>query len=200
MNSFFLDYNVVSNKPVQQVVHKIGLCQNRCFGLNWAFLLRREPGTSVCVKEHRSLSCFALTQPLLPAWPMCQEFVTSSVQNNSHSQSCFAPHSGVWVMLSTAQDPSAPYQLCAERHKGVGAVTAWHGDTTQLWQPHGPRSRDYENVSLGCQQGFALAMEADPHPKTQNDGQKPARGAHAKALCYLPKQEIRGIVGLHRGF
>lgn len=43
-------------------------------------------------------------------------------------------------------------------------------------------------------------VEADPHPKPQNDGQKPAQGADAKALCYLPEQQSPGIVGLRRGF
>lgn len=54
---------------------------------------------SVCEGTRTSLSCFALTHPLLPAWPMCVQFVT--------------PHpSALCRIISTARAVFLLVQVC----------------------------------------------------------------------------------------
>jgi len=100
-NVFFLFYKRINEKPVQQVVRRIELCQNVCFGLNRTFLLRRELGAwheRGCDRAWGfSLPCFALTPGFCSL--LCVEFVIpgpsapQAQTSLTFRASCFPPGS-----------------------------------------------------------------------------------------------------------
>lgn len=142
--------------------------------------------------------------PCLPdVCGVCHPTSLCFVQDNFHSQTCSAPRSGVWMTLNTAQDPSVPHQSQQPVVRGA-AEKGWRCHSVTRGQQLSCDSHmEMMNPPLMtikmCLWGGSKALLSQwkqiPTRRPKTTAKNAAQGAHARALCYLPKQEIRGIVG-----